>query len=423
MRRLLGFLAAGAAVAAALWAGKLYQAERLISGDLSESSLRSALEWNPHSDKGHFLLGLLLRDAAEGQDLPGSIAAFRRAAEINPLNWKYHQELARTCELAEEAEAAAEAFGEAVRRNPNSPEIRWEKANFLLRRGETAAAAAELKSALELDASGLEGAAMLLAGAGMSFEEIAESMVANRRDDLLRYLNFFLARTAGDPERALNAATSLWRRAMQAEGKETMRLEQSHYYVGFLLDQGKGRQAADAWEAALRLANLPREAERFRQGLITDGGFERKSSGGGLDWLIYHGHPEVAYTFDQERRYRGLASLRMNFAGRSNLDFWGPEVRVPLGEGSYTLSYVARSQGVTSDQKVYLAVYGHPGNELIAAGDGMRGTEDWRLVSVDFALEQPAVVKVVVRRQPSRKLDNRFGGVLWLDEVAIRRRR
>jgi tetratricopeptide (TPR) repeat protein len=416
--RLGTYLMAAAIAVCGYYAVRFWLAERILDVDPTESGLKRAVQWNPRGDYYHYLLAINYRDALDTQDLDAAVSEFQSAIKLNPRNWSYHNELAVAREFKGDWGAAEVGFQKALHLNPRSADLHWHLANFYVRRENAPAAAREFRAAVELDAAKLNPAASRLAALGLTEEEIAEKLVPLRQADLLNFLDFTLDRLQSQPERAVSIGRRLWEKLEKTPQREFVKIPSAYRYLDFLLKQNYLDDARRTWFTALRLASRDLQEDDEESKIVFNGGFERESVNGGLDWVFVE-DPAVEFTYDREERFRGLVSLRMDFSGKANPDFSGLQQTVILPAGRLTLSFAAKCKDITSDQGISLEVHSLRDNSLLARSTNVFGSQPWSRFSVDFEVPRATAASIVVRRYPSQKFDGSLGGSLWLDEVEI----
>ena len=153
-------------------------------------------------------------------------------------------------------------------------------------------------------------------------------------------------------------------------------------------------------------------------GQLTNPGFEADTTSGPFDWHFSDGGDRGW----KINRVTGVASegsysLSIIFDGKKNASFAQLRQIVPVEPGvSYRLTAWWKGDGLSTDQGVFLEVYGHDVKGLHVKGPMLIGTRDWEKVSVEFtAPEGCHAVVLRLRRYPSRKLDNKIKGTVWLD--------
>ena len=208
-------------------------------------------------------------------------------------------------------------------------------------------------------------------------------------------------------------------------------------YMGWLIRWGRLDQAlavreqmarkgisdpkADAWLSA-RLLGQKRVDEALslgetKTGGLTNPGFEADFTGGPFDWRFSRRGSGW-----QTERVSGIASeggysLSIAFDGKQNGSFAHLTQIIPVEPGgSYRLTAWWKGDGITTDQGPFLDIYGHDAKGLYVKGPMLSGTKDWEELSIDFTPPKNCHAVVVrLRRVPSRKLDNKIEGTVWLD--------
>ena len=415
---------------AAAWVTSLWRAELIARASSTVAGYQQALAWNPESDEYHAVLGTAFRDLLDGQDLDAAVRELRAAVRIRPMVWTHHESLAITLEIKGDPDGAEAEFNEELRLNPHHTQLRWQAANFFLRRGNLELALEHFRAAAEFDPSRLAPAADRLTAAGATVEQIGAGLVPQRRPDLMAYLYFVLDRLPAEPERAFRLAWNTWLRWEQAPRVGAFHIGSLDRFMTFLLRHGEYEKARQVWNSGLQDALGPASSEDYGTNgghagpapgteAVYNGGFEAEALNGGFDWTL-PAHPEVYYEYDHQTRYQGLTSLRIDFAGKSNLNYSGPRQVLLLPAGKLQLRFIARSENVTSDQGVCFELRSFAGNTLLARSAPILGNSPWQLRTAEFEVERPTAAVLTLRRYPSEKFNNLLGGRLWLDAVEIR---
>ena len=377
----------------------------------SLDGIRRAERWDPSNPEYPARFGRAL--AAEQADAdPLEVArAFETAARLGPHRAENWAGLGEALDLAGDSAGAARAYERALELFPRSPAINWQYANFLIRAGNAAQAAAPLGRAIEGDASLRTGAFDLAWRGGMPPAEIL-AIVPARQEILSTYLDYLV-----HTER-LDAAADAWRRMIASP--DGFDMDAALRYFDALLEARR----VDALEAVW--ADLARhDPDRVHAGnvanRITNGGFEDAVLGGGFDWRIVPidgAETEV----DTETVHGGSRSLWVRFDGKHNLDFGHVAQYVAVEpDTAYRLAAWIRTEGITTDSGPRIGVYDPFDRAALSAETGnLTGTAAWQEQTLEFRVPpQTRIVVVQVVRRPSRKLDNQIGGTLWLDDVSL----
>ena len=183
---------------------------------------------------------------------------------------------------------------------------------------------------------------------------------------------------------------------------------------------------ADVWLSARLLARkrVPEALTLGETGVgrLTNPGFEADITSGPFDWRFSHGgNPGWKIKRVEGTASEGKYSLSITFDGKKNGSFSHLRQIVPVEPGvSYRLTAWWKGDGLSTDQGVFPEVYGYDAKGLHVKGPMLLGTRDWEKVSVEFtAPEGCNAVVLRLRRNPSRKLDNKIKGTVWLDEFKL----
>jgi len=152
-------------------------------------------------------------------------------------------------------------------------------------------------------------------------------------------------------------------------------------------------------------------------GRLNNPGFEEDMTRGLFDWRFSHQGSGWKIKRVAGVASEGSYSLAVIFDGKKNASFHHLSQIVPVEPGvSYRLTAWWKGEGLSTDQGVFLEVYGYDAKGLHVKGLKLIGTRDWEKVSVEFrAPEGCHAVVVRLRRVPSRKLDNQIMGTVWVD--------
>jgi tetratricopeptide (TPR) repeat protein len=403
-----------AALATAAWAFRLWMAETIVAEDPTIEGYTRALAWNPGSDEYHAILGGGYRDLVEGYDLDAAVRELERAVALRPGAWTHHATLAATLEMKGEFEEAEDSFRKALELNPRNVTLLWLEGNYFLRRGNLDRATAAFRSAVELEPGRLDFAADRLHAMGVSVEEIGEKLVPGNRIELLAYLNFSLGQLEDDPGRADALVWRTWTRWVEAPAQGYFSVNGIFPYIGRLVQQGRFDRAREVWRTGLHEAGLAEPGPA----VVYNGGFETEALGGGFDWVMPK-QEEVYCEYDRKTRFQGGASLRIDFAGESNPAFLGPRQTLILPVGTFRLSFVARSEGITSDQGIYLSLRSLDDLRPLARSEPLRGTREWAKIQCPFQTQRPVAAELAVMRDASEKFGSDLAGKVWIDDVKI----
>ncbi len=185
-------------------------------------------------------------------------------------------------------------------------------------------------------------------------------------------------------------------------------------YVDYLVNKGRVNKASSIWEGI--------KGKNPSGSIVWDGGFESKPTGVGFDWRIYPVEG-VKIGFDYRKRIQGRRSLRLEFDGRTNVDFQHVYQLVPVEpESDYVLSYNVAAEGITTRNGVSVELYCYPGGSMAKASRPVTGSSGWKAIEIPFHTPSDCNSVVIrLRRYRSDKLDRYIAGTFWIDGVEINR--
>jgi tetratricopeptide (TPR) repeat protein len=345
------------------------------------------------------------------KDLPSAEFHALRAVALSPHDYRPLLLLASIRESKEEFQAAEESARAALRFAPNNPEAHWQLATLLLNGGKLAESLGEFR----------------LASSGhVNYFLAALDMVwrASRED-----LDSLRAVTPNDQKRRLALARFLLQQSRPSESATIFK------QIGrsALLDDWESSEYLDAMIAAKHLA-LARElwsalvsakedvAEAIRNP-VWNGGFESDIllSFAHFDWSIASSN-YAQISIDTKTAHSGTRSLRLDFVGRdtTRLDKEVKQLTLIHPGTHYRLHCYVKTDGLVTPEGPRVVVTESPSTAWIAASNPVpSGSNDWQLLTIDFAAPSPALL-VSVKRQPRFSYDDPTRGTVWFDDFQIR---
>jgi len=231
--------------------------------------------------------------------------------------------------------------------------------------------------------------------------DVTAAMSVLDADNLVLYLNWLMQwGMTGD-------TLTVWRKIRENGKPET---EIGLQFAHFLLGKKRVAESMSVWQEYLSLDG------------ITNAGFENEITQRGFDWRHW-GDKDGNWTIERVSQgvYEGKYALRISFAGRQNISFQNIYQIVPvIPLERFRLSYVWKSDGITTDQGPFIEIVGYDQNGLSQSGPMITGTHKWREESIEF--RPPAgcrAVVVRVRRRPSHRFDSKIKGSFWLDNFRL----
>lgn len=391
--------------------GKVYLAEHAAASE-PPGGLARALALEPGNARYWHRQGLFYQYDFAQADMAKAIASFQRATELNPHDASFWLDLAAAYEAAGQTEAAREAFRRAQSVYPISAEVGWKCGNFLLRQGELAAALAEIRRAVETDPRLARLAAGLVWRATGDAQRLLTEALPARLDSYLAALELFLGQ--GQTEAALAA----WQRLL-ALG-QPVPLPPTLPLVEALMRADRISQAREVWLQALAASGEDPEGTA-RRTLVWNGGFERNPVNGGFGWRILPA-PGAQTELDTSVYRSAPRSLRIRFDGTTNVAFQHVSQFVAVEPGRrYRFEAYLRTEGISTDSGVRFWISDpRDSRRLDILTPNIIGTQPWSLEEAEFTTgPETRLVRITLRRDPTRKLDNKLRGQAWIDDVSL----
>jgi hypothetical protein len=210
-------------------------------------------------------------------------------------------------------------------------------------------------------------------------------------------------------DRQAAARTWAWMRGNSLTSPQLL-----NQYSAFLIGRGDLDDATREWNAFYS------QARPEGGNLLFNGGFEHPLTGGPLDWEI---SPEngVQASIDRKVAHTGGASVRIDFPGTENVAFQGVSNRAVVGDSTIRLSVFFKSNGITTDEGVRVAVADAQRPDRFSfVSDPLTGSTDWRKLEYSFTLPaQTSLLRITVVRRPSLRFDNKIAGTAWFDDFEL----
>ncbi|RPJ50229.1 MAG: tetratricopeptide repeat protein, partial [Acidobacteria bacterium] len=367
-----------------------------------------ALTWIPDQPAYHFAVGLLYRDNLEHQDLEQAGEHLEAATRLNPREWVYWQEVGRYYEFMGETERAEKAMLTCLEIMPLYASERWRLGNFYLREGRVAEALEQVKRAIELNPDYREATLMVFWKAGLGEQELDRVWPGDKESRLMRVR--FLVRNGASGEEI----DRQWRQAAKAAEPAGITLEDAAFYLDHLSRQKAFDELRRQW-VEINASGGRRDPD-FEQGvnLVWNGRLGLALEAGLLDWRIPRSE---AYEAKVEK-----SVLKIELKGTENISLGIVQRVIVPKPGQYVLTVKARSEEITTEQGPYFRVVDAATGKLLAEMEQIRGSRATAEQVVLFQVpEGTRTISVELRRNPSKRIDNKIRGTLWIEQVAVRR--
>src|SRR5882757_6620002 len=378
----------------------------------SPISVQAAIRWDRDNPEYYDALGTLTHFYGTTKNLDASVAFYESATRLSPYDAHFWSDLGAAYDWAGRTDDALRAFQRAVQLFPNSPEINWRFANFAVRAHKLPEALGALK--------------MVLAGSSPAHRDVFRLAARAAPDDravlvilppqapvFFDFLSFEM--DAGN----LIAAEQAWLRLLEL--KLPFDLREAFPFLDALIKHREPHRLVAAWA---------RLGERFpaqigplaaSSNLVTNGSFERDILNGGLDWRVVPVE-NVVVSLDSQDAFEGSRALRIEFSGKTNLDYGHLFQYVAVQPNTrYRFSAAIRTKGITTDSGPRFQVF-----DAFSLGKSLQstvnivGTSGWSSQLLDFKTNSDTRLLIIrVARPPSTKLDNQIGGTVWIDRVSL----
>jgi hypothetical protein len=379
----------------------------------SPEALRAAIRWDSRNARYYDTLATLQHFYADDDNPGEQVKLYERAVSLSPRTALYWGDLGAAFDWAGQHNEAMRAFQRSKELFPNSPDLNWKLANFLIRSGKT----------LE----GLHTLGKVLAGGGVPQQDvftlaeratedkntILEEMVPHETPTLFGYLNYQAG--AGDTR----AAEQAWTRLLAL--KLPFELPETFFYLDALIQNRQTEQLAEAWSALGERFPEQVGSLRLAPNLVTNWSFESDVLNGGLDWRVVP-IEGTTVSIDSRDVLDGARSLRIEFDGTRNVDY-GHVLQYVLVHPNtrYRFSAYLRTEAITTDSGPRFQIFdAYDPGKILAATENVVGTSGWTEQRVEFKTASDTRLLVIrVARPASSKFDTKIRGTMWIDKVRL----
>jgi cytochrome c-type biogenesis protein CcmH/NrfG len=372
-----------------------------------------ATRLEPDDARNWYLLGRYLQYNLEDTDSHRAIRAYQTALTFDSHSADIWLDLGTAYEAEGDLTDARNAFLQAKRAYPLSPEVSWRYGNFLLRRGEQDAAFAEIKHTVENDPQRGTAAVAI----GMRFEPNIDAVLDRvLPDSQAAYLNVISSLAS---EEQTDRALIVWSRLAALHPR--LQLSESYPLLHALVQKRQILEAQRVWHQALAFSGISRPPDPPGS-LVWDGGFESNIVGGGFTWTYPSFSGGVVVTLDTKEKHSGNRSLRLTFNGLRNVNFNDVCQYVAVQPStSYRFSAWVRTRSLSTDQGVRFGLHSFgDSTNSIAWTDDLSGTQPWTRIELPWtSANDVREMQLCVSRLPSAKFDSKIRGSAWIDDVLL----
>jgi O-antigen ligase len=377
---------------------------------LFETSYRS----DPHAERLFCQFGICDTDAVLQKlavahngnvtELPAAelIAALRRDP-ASPVRW---------CDLGEalasrrQLDQARYCFSNALALGPYVPIVLTRASHFYFDQHDE-------KGALEQNARVLERTAAYDASIFAWYAEkkfpvalvLSHGLAGDRRASQA-YLGYWMAQDNVDN------VTTVWNWIASHSFADERRARD---YVNFLFRHEQYENAAQSWA---RFLGDHRDGY-LDSNWLYNGDFESEPQGLALDWRMEGLADDVEVVRDATVAHTGAHSLRIHFAGKTNVNYGQTFETAFVTPGAYRFEAFVRTEGITTDQGIGFHLYSET-PRLDVKTEKLLGTSGWRKIEQVITLPAGArLLQVRIIREPSLKFDSLVSGTAWIDTVRL----
>lgn len=401
------------AVTAALGftAGEIFLADRWNRSSKPDRWLRAA-ELEPGNAEYWHHLGLYRQWELDGSDLSLAQQYYLRAVQANPRSSRYWMDLASAYEQAGKIELAREAFEKARTVYPISADVKWNYGNFLLRQGTVPEGFHAIRQAVDTDPHLIPLAISRCWESDADVNDLLDEALPPETDAYFSALDFFASTHDVDP------GLTVWNRLLTL-GK-SLQLKRTFPFLDEMIQKGRVEDAQRVWRQALGASGV-RYDESPDHSIVWNGGFEHDPANGGFDWRE-DSVAGAAMEIDTTVFHSGARSMRIDFEGGSNLDFYHLYQYVPVEPNrTYHFRAFLRTESISTESGMRFFLH-DPYSRGVAEvlTPGLVGTQPWTAVEADITTGPTSHVLLIrLRRPQSRLFDNKLSGTVWVDDVSL----
>ena len=344
-------------------------------------------------------------------DLPQALLDFQRAVALNPHDAQYWIDLSGGYEASGDRTRARDALESARAAYPASADVLWNYGNFLVREGDYADGFRQIREAVVIDPRLTTEAISRTWRSTQDVNVLIREVLPANVESYFAALNFFASIQDAAP------GLAIWRRIVDL--KAPFRPDRVFSYLDELIREDKVQEAQEVWRDAL--GNSGMQASDSPNGsVVTDGRFDGDFPNGGFGWRVSD-IPGVLVDFDSTTYHSPPRSLRLDFGGGTNLDLWEPYQIVPVTPNRrYQFQAFLRTDSISTESGITFYIFDPEHSAPSAMTEGLTRSHDWTPVTAALTTgPETHVLRISVRRAPSRLFENRLSGTVWIDDVSL----
>lgn len=341
-----------------------------------------------------------------------AIGFLEHAVRADPLSARDWMDLAQAYEASQNIAKADGAYRKAREDYPASADVAWKYGNFLLRQGRLPEGLQEVHRALLAEPSLIPLGISRVWRSNPNVKTMLNEVLPQNQQAWFKALDFFVA---GQDQ---PAALETWKNILNLAKTAPIDIHSTFPFLQSLIARDQSEEAQQVWNEAVEGSRWPAEGTSHTQ--IWNGGFEEPIANGGLDWRI-EGAPGTYISIDSQVHHSGEKSLRVDFTGGFNVNFWSVHQIVPVQPSTnYTFRYFIRTRDISTDSGMRFEILDPNDNEVNLMTPDMTGTNKWTSVQTEVATGRNThFLDVRLRRLPSQLFDNKLSGTVWVDDVSL----
>lgn len=372
-----------------------------------------ATRLQPSDARNWYLLGRYWQYNLEDPNSQKAIQAYKKSLSLDSHSADTWSDLAMAYESQDDLAGARDAFLQAKHAYPLSSGVAWRFGNFLLRQGETDAAFAEIRRAVEVDPKRGAAALALSMRVDPDMNAVIDRVLPASQQAYLSVITGLLE------QQKINEALEVWSRLIRLHPH--LDLRDSSDLIEALLYRNRMVEAQLVWDQAVAAAQVQRPPDPAGS-LVWDGGFESQVTNAGFSWRYRPIVEGVQIGLDSGQKHSGNFSLRLTFNGLRNVNFQDVCQFIAVQPStSYRFSAWVQTRSLSTDQGVRFGLrsVSDSGNS-IAWTDDVRGTQPWSQITLPW-VSGPNVrqLRLCISRMPSAQFDSKIRGSAWIDDVTL----
>ena len=370
--------------------------------------LERATQLAPGNAEFAHMLGLQLLESLPDRDR--AIAELRTAANLTPYVAQYWLDLASAYQLAGNLPEQKAALENALRAEPNNPDITAESAQYYLVEGDTQRSLDLLRRTLEMDPSTVTDLLPAYWRAVPDAPRLLDEAIPARPEPQIAFLRLLVG------QNETTAARQVWERILASHGQFEPRTVL--FYFDYLIQKHEVAGLAAAWHQFCLAAP---DSQRFlpTDNLIVNPGFELEPLNAGLDWR-HESAENVVAGIDDNIAHSGSRSLSLLFDGNPvYLAGWRQLIPVQPG-ADYTFSAWIKSENtVSSSGPRFEITDAYTGARILLTEDVLE-TQPWHDISGTLHVpEGTALLALQIVRAPA---NTGIRGHVWIDDLKLVRK-